>query len=780
MRGHDGFQFLTTQYYFLNHKVTSGEYPLWMPFLTHGTVSTVWSGLQNTFSINVLSLAGSLLKNVNFLTLFHVAMLWEEMLYLIGMWLLSGKHLESSWARGFVLVAASGSLLWVDQPWFNFHIYACLPLILHLVHRFLDTQRSWPLLLAINLALVQALGNLPYCLPVQTLAVVLYFCCHFIANRTDLRKLPRVLRRGTVWPGVLATFALSALLVHSALTAGTESIANYYVDREADGTVRLDVFLNYGSQVNFRKWLEMTVGVSPLLDYTLYCGVICLPLMLFGIVVDWRRSFALAATAALLILFSAGIFPASLFWHVWPFMKYFRHVGMLGPLVKVFLILLAGRGFEAAFVSGRRTRLELLMAAVFLIALSVCLGALSQNYVLSRSMVDYFAEQRTTASLCTQVLLADPLRIRLVWTALLACLCGGAFLAIGFSSRCRRFRWTPALVLALLAADVYGYKFDLLSQKTIRLSPAGLAAFRFAPIPYADVRLRPPDSDPPHGDVELTAAAQRTWFDQNVIRGHPRLAAVPDPTGAYGSNYWSLNAFLYVDELGCSSRVDNWLLPLDHYLRAYWRDGPKEYGQPVRGHLTYSMLVFPFHPAAARISGSEGKLHFFSAAAIGARRQVAGWITDSTYRGDLVYLTAPDGTAPQDVAGPLHPVGDNPALEAMTRLQLEHEVTRFNANRVNIRVVNPTGRHVWLLYSDVWHPWWSAQVNGRPRHIHVGNLAYKAILLEPGLNQVEFRCSNQGMTALVGLLSALSTFWVGYAALLVFQALFGEQCAVAD
>lgn len=44
--GHDGLQYFTLQHIFLNGAATSGETPLWLPFMSHGTVSTWWYAVQ--------------------------------------------------------------------------------------------------------------------------------------------------------------------------------------------------------------------------------------------------------------------------------------------------------------------------------------------------------------------------------------------------------------------------------------------------------------------------------------------------------------------------------------------------------------------------------------------------------------------------------------------------------------------------------------------------------------------------------------------------------------
>ena len=44
----------------------------------------------------------------------------------------------------------------------------------------------------------------------------------------------------------------------------------------------------------------------------------------------------------------------------------------------------------------------------------------------------------------------------------------------------------------------------------------------------------------------------------------------------------------------------------------------------------------------------------------------------------------------------------------------------------------------WLYYSDSWHPFWRAEVNGKPTQVYAANMGYKAIALEPGHNEVRF------------------------------------------
>ena len=45
----------------------------------------------------------------------------------------------------------------------------------------------------------------------------------------------------------------------------------------------------------------------------------------------------------------------------------------------------------------------------------------------------------------------------------------------------------------------------------------------------------------------------------------------------------------------------------------------------------------------------------------------------------------------------------------------------------------------WLVLTDIWHPWWSATVDGAPATIERADVAFRAVRLEPGRHRIEFR-----------------------------------------
>ncbi len=122
--------------------------------------------------------------------------------------------------------------------------------------------------------------------------------------------------------------------------------------RLLDGHVALDIFLGYGGCTDFLKWWEISLGISPNTDFTLYMGVLTLPLIILGSIFSnnpYKPPFLLGAV--FFLMFSHAT-PVSVWaYHYWPLMKFYRHIGFIAPLIKLYFCFLAGFGFEQLFDS---------------------------------------------------------------------------------------------------------------------------------------------------------------------------------------------------------------------------------------------------------------------------------------------------------------------------------------------------------------------------------------------------------------------------------------------
>ncbi|MDI6743302.1 MAG: hypothetical protein QMD11_11270, partial [Smithella sp.] len=99
-------------------------------------------------------------------------------------------------------------------------------------------------------------------------------------------------------------------------------------------------------------------------------------------------------------------------------------------------------------------------------------------------------------------------------------------------------------------------------------------------------------------------------------------------------------------------------------------------------------------------------------------------------------------------------------LSENKRLNVPYDVLRFDANHIEISMHNDSPDPVWLFYSDVWHPLWRATVNGKQTSVYKANLAYKAVKLEPGSNNVHFYFKSKLMSVLYLVFGLNALLWL--------------------
>jgi hypothetical protein len=755
VRGHDGFVYFGMQYFFLNEAVVSGAIPQWIPYMTQGLTASVWYVLQAGLAQNVFLVLGPLLKGANFLLLFHAGIFADRLVLLLGVWLLGRRFFQSAHA---ILITASSimaSAVWMDQPWFNFHLYYALPLVLELTHRFLDTCRWRYAFLACFATALQTLGNLPYFLPVFTLVVFLYFLFYLAFHHDGARRFWRELVWG--WPafGFVAGGVASFLWIYLVLRAGTGEIVSYHPGRGLSFTASVESYLTYGE--GLRPWavFEVLSGVSPAMDYTLYVGILPLPLVLCGLVWNLKKEHAhFWLLVLVLTLIVAGTALAAALYYLWPGMKYFRHLVLLSPLARLFVCFLAGFGWEGLAVRGSRARDRarkgfLLAVAGTFVALTVVFLHLARHYdgmvlqILPRMTsiaLPWVREAEINQKIWDLAPEAPPLKpqealelrygerrmkIRLAKAA--ACAAGvSLFLAVWpYLGGRMRLRFA-ALAVFLHLTDVYGYYYAEASLRTVRVPPDKKALFSFQAPPYTTRR-----------DAE--------WHPNG--RSEALFGLVP----FFGLRHWAVFPFLFRDELGMDFKTQHWLAPLDRLIWAYL--GTKG-GNPLSQDPLFWNFYFPKdRPAVRKMAGvAEDKIQFFFRAhGVHSDDELARLLADPDFSGDLLFLSLP-GSVPsgrEDI--PFWTAGG--ILSSSERVRLPYEVEHFSANKLALRALNDAPDPVWLYYSDVWQPLWKADVNGKAVTVYRAHLAYKAVKLEPGWNRVRFDLASPWMGALRALLA---------------------------
>lgn len=647
-----------------------------------------------------------------------------------------------------------GSSIWFLQPWFNFYFYYSIPLILYFFHKFFDSGKWRYFFLAGNLLFLQSIGNIPYFLPVTALIVFLYYFFYSIFNYHNILQKIKNINFG--WPFVATTcfIVLLFVLLYKALLVGVDQIVNYNFQRNLDGSATLDVFLNYGGEFVWQAWLELFLGVSPCLDYTLYVGLICVPFILLGLILNLNReNIHFLLIVIVLFFFSMGSLVSVFFYFYWPMMNFFRHLMAVSPIITMLLCFLAGFGFDAVFFNNSRwknpliVQTSLAVMSIFMLGVSIFLWFLSNNSGLSHNLVESMVPEYLPRFMV--LFKKEFLSFLLSRTTIFASAAAFLFVVLYFIN-IRPVRKDiyifPVLILFLVlhCTDLYGFKFFETNLKTVPLNDKMHELTEFQNIPY-----------PKRRDL---------FFLDNSPRGELlKILPVRIP----GTIHWTTLPFLFKDQLDSPFRTSYWLLPLDNYMRAYW--GQSIHDLSTKPHGLYyhpsgselPRLDFPkWHPAALKISGAtEDKIQFFSQVYfIPSDDVIASKITSTDYKGDTIFLSPLTNKQKPDT-GKLSDLSDKD-FAADKRLHLSYQVQRFDSNNLVVTVENRDSESAWMFYSDVWHPLWRATVNGKETPVYKANLAYKAVRIEQGLNKVHLYFKSGFMSFFHYIVGVNSFFWL--------------------
>lgn len=727
-REHDGLLHFLIQYYFANNVATAQEVPQWIPTVAHGTTQTVWYISQAGFFQSAFLFLNGLLKRLNFFVIFNLNILVDQLLLLAGTWCLARRLFSSVVTAFFVTVTVMGSCIWITQPGFNFHFYYTIPVMLYFGHRFLDTGFWRYFFLSGNLLASQSIVDSPYSLPVVSLVVFLYFLGYGIFNFQETTTQLKKLRLS--WPAVLSFLGVvgSFLVVYLIIKFDTEQVVFHKYGRGADGEVSEWLFLNYGTVNNLNRWLELFLGISPAYDYTLFIGYLPLALLFPAFICNRSKTFYhLLSLIIILLLFSLGTFVSIFFYHVWPFMKVYRHLSLCAPIIKLFLCFLAGIGFETVFLHKKKEQKDIAGAlkasSLFMFglfgaawALFLFVGKMDLNRLL-----DFILSIRLPClgtSYFTDAFFKYRLTISMIYIFLTF-----IFLIILSVKKTGGLVFWRNCALLLHVVNIYHYM--------------GL-----------EINLR---TDPiPQQEYHLTSFQSLPFSKQRNAEAMVRDPRSPD---FFYIRQRYPHPFLFGCERCVNFRADFWQKPLDEYLNAY-KNAEEKFA------ASETLAFPPAHPGALKISGVlEETVQFFTGASVGPNDQsVAEKIADINYRGDVLFLSKPAELNSADFQTLEHDAN----VRAQRRITLPYTIGEFSSNHLHVEVDAGTREGVWMLYSDVWHPDWRATINGETARIFKTNLAYKAVYLKPGVNKIHFYFKRPLLTLLYYLIALNGLFWTGW------------------
>lgn len=716
-KGHDTQSVFLLQYLFQAH---GGA--LWLPYLAHGVVSTWFANLQSGLLQNVLLLAGGVPAGTPMLPVFYAGLFLEDLVLLLGIWKLGGRFYRTPAAQFFVTLAALGSSMWISNLYWNHRLIYAVPLVIALFLDVLETGSRPKLFLAVSLASLQLLGNAPYIPVLSCLSIALFLVVHVVLHRRRLRASLSLFKPRPVDAAWLAATGVVVAAVCVSILHGMGSIRQYHAGRNPDGTVTLDAFLTYAGSANPLRYLDFLVGITPSKDYSLYCGLFTVLLATAALRFrPGKKVVQLALCLMILLFFSMGYLGlvAMAGYYVFPPLHYFRYIGLSAPLVKLFLILLAGFGFDA--VARSKHRVGFAAAAAGLLGAQLIYLHLS-GHGLSDPLVGFLHKIREGLAMRDQQRI-DPSGL-FVGTITLS----AAVAAVVWRNRPAVARLVVPAILLLHGYDVLRWRLQILRDETVPLNAAAYAVQKVELMPWI---------------------ARRT----PTIVGNERAATFGRPVFGSGATYDYCDAFVHRDASWSAFYVTQWSTPVDLLLRAHGKlplevdaDPPPPFSYGERAHHRLGPETQP--PAYARIIGeSSDKLQVFSAAhASGSDDEIAAILNSPVYTGDVLLLSSSGGPVDRSIGS------------RNERLSATPKVLEFAADRIRVEVETPADG--WLVYCDAWHPDWTATVDGTATTVHRANLAYKAVQLHSGRNLVEFRFRSPVRSAARMLVALASLLWI--------------------
>jgi hypothetical protein len=657
----------------------------WVPYGTFGYDGSLIYLTVLTPMNYLFAFAGWLLKVQNVLHLFKYSIISEQLLFLLGVYLLGNQIYQKRSTVFLVCLAAIGGIAWYSQIPFNFRLYYLFPMVLSLVVRFFASHDPASLWWAGLVGVAWSIGGL-YLPPIWVLTVVIIVVVLSVRNYEFwLKAIPRT--RSSVVPFCL--FIVAGAIYFYAVTRASGSLSINSPGRSEAGPIPLETFLVYGAPASLEDVFRSLVLGWPLgfpwtgpLDSTVYVGLLPLAFFVLALFREQGRVFwAVTSAAAGLVWLSLGGIFAVIVYHL-PTMSQFRHIGYIYGLVGTLILIGAGFGLDKFEVGSRRAGIILLILQVVLFAILVDIYHLHRHIQIAiaylRGTVAASPEGSSVANIIWPLLFAGRFGIYLC-----------AFSLALIVARSTRFSLRSLIQLASVVSlffDMLLFQYAVFLEAPVLPSSyhSSLESLYVDELVFLDQRGMAPETDRQKQAIALSTNPNQTWI--------------------YAQTY----DFAQFDPCVPVLRGDWWSSGVKRLFEVRQNDDPVVLGM-VGCESPKLRLV-----ANVRIADDEDE-------AIRLVRNASG--TE-----DVVILT------PHDPTPRSYPLGGGLASETPGSVRVQ----TFSSNRLVAEVDVHATDGVWLVYADAHHPGWHAKVNGQAVPIAEANLAFKAIWLETGTNTVEF------------------------------------------
>lgn len=680
---HDGQQQFELFYFFYNHLFFNAELAQWMPFDIFGFPAQHEQVFSLTPMTYLSMLAGWLFKIKDVLFLFKITIIGEQLVLLLGTYLLANYLFQKRSTIFIVCLAAVANPYWLQQLLFDLRVFYMFPLAVYFYLIFFQEKKPEFLWITGITFFAWVMGCSQYCI---FLWIFLFFIMGFVLflqDKSIWRCLLQVSQKNILF---FLTFMIVSMCFYYQL-GGIKEFANF-LTRGADGKNDLQTFLTWGGIDGLKALLTWLISGFHHTYTTIYVGILPLIFFIYSTFKVRNKYYASFLISLIVIfwLFCGGIFSNLVYF--FPGMDYFRHINYTYGLIKLLIIICAGFGLEHFWLARLKTKtlailisLGILIFAVDSLRLS---GFFFKEFVFALPKHGLLTILKTHSSFQS-------------WGLYLLSL----------------------VVLIILSGLVYGLKHKVSEAKlggiitALLIAPFLFDIINFQYSAYEHAQKLPQEYQELFYTYQVNELSFQKTRTREPIEERQKdsysLITRPDT----GTHYTSAYSFTQFDPCLHSDK--------DFYVHLH----PKRLSELLtvkNGNIDRDLAhILGCHAPKLRLISKAS----FYESLDEAKEKMRG--TSQLYN-QLILHQENKNHIPLE--GSLRDRGGSIASQIA--------VKKFNNNELIVDVNMPRQNGAWLVYADSYHKGWKATVNGLSKPIFPAYLAFKAVYLDKGKNTVHF------------------------------------------
>ena len=684
-------------FFFYNEYITQHHLAQWMPNSSYGVPSLFQQVGNLTPARYVVGFIASLFNVSNVLLVWKFSILLEQMIFLLGLYWLTQLLYSRRSTVFFVCLGGIMSVFWWEQIFFELQVFYMLPLMMYFIIMFFKKDRPEYFWVAGLVGVTAVIGLVPYIIGVWLLIfsiVMGTLSFKYWKSWTHIFTL----RASNI--GLIIFFFCISLIYLYTIKAASYGVNIISTGRDLEtGKTLIDNFLTYGGFAS--PWEVVRAFISGDIRHKIaeqgnlsYIGIFPLIFFLWAVIrVRKRLYYVLLAITIVLIALSFGGSFARILYH-FPLMGYFRHLAYLAGLIKVFILLCAGYGWENFFSHlTKRNSIWKIMGFTVLF-LGLLLGKFLVFPLWALSLLGVFVFGMIGWGACSRIRRSESIALLMM------------------------------IFLTVFIIDMGFFQKAIYDQSAIipKEKQHLLESTKINHLEYRPQRLFSIFKDGRSGlameFLNLTEKGTRTYYSwensfiqqESCIPDFPIQMASPEVGRIH-----SLNPVLLAVAGGC----------YEPRLRLF---SSSEYISEQEEEHRYVMM----NGLLNKIVGKDI-----------SRAHEAMVIVQKLLSDNIFIRKEVDVSVPPKM-------NERLTSDALGQIKVLNYAT--DEIIAEIEVQNPKG--AWLLYAEASHPDWKAWVNGNKTRLFVANGVFKALFLDQGKNHVRL-FFDQGITVILRMVLAI-------------------------